>query len=123
MMTHFVRLDKNNTVDSTSTVLNEECNIEVPATVQCGWTWNGTSFDPPVIAKQWVNAQAFLEEFTMYERGLIALSTNLDIAALRLTFSGWLSEIHADNDLLVQARSFLVSEGILTEDRAQAIFG
>lgn len=123
MTTHFVRLDKNNTVDSTSTVLNEECNIEVPTTVQCGWVWNGTSFDPPVIAKQWANAQAFLEEFTMYERGLIALSTNLDIAALRLTFSGWFSEIHADHDLLVQARSFLVSEGILTEDRAQDIFG
>jgi hypothetical protein len=77
----------------------------------------------PPDAKRWMNAQEFLEEFTMYERGLIALSTNLDIAALRLTFSGWFSEIHADHDLLVQARFFLVSEGILTEDRAQAIFG
>lgn len=123
MTTHFIRLNSNNVVDATSTVLNEECYIEAPREVQCDWTWDGSNFLAPVVAKHWINAQEFLEEFTMQERGEIALSTDIQIAALRLTFSGWFSEIHANHPLLIQARQSLVSAGILTEQRATEIFG
>ena len=73
------------------------------------------------LVKIWSNAQAFMAEFTMPEKGGIALSTDPTIAALRLELSTWFSEVHSTDPRVVAGLDKLVELEIITETRRTEI--
>lgn len=77
----------------------------------------GYSWRPITEAKSWQNVQEFMTEFTMPEKGAIALSTDPTIAALRLELTTWLSEVHADDARVVAGLERLVELEIITAQR------
>ena len=91
-----------------------------------------TQYEPEWIDGQWVikdkptykiwsNAQAFMAEFTMPEKGEIALSTDPLITVLRLELSTWFSEVHSTDPRVVAGLDKLVELAILTETRRTEI--
>lgn len=94
--------------------------------------WHGPS-DPPTVAelqqaweqmktiKRWPNVQEFMTEFTMPEKGAIALSMDPTIAAMRLELTTWLSEVHADDPRVVAGINRIVELGIITPERKNTI--
>ena len=72
-------------------------------------------------AKVWPNVQEFMTEFTMQEKGAIALSMDPTIAALRLELTTWLSEVHADDPRVVAGINRVVELGIITPERKNTI--
>lgn len=81
----------------------------------------GYSWRPITEAKRWQNVQEFMTEFTMPEKGAIALSMDPTIAALRLELTTWLSEVHSDDPRVVAGLDKLVELGILTTERKNTI--
>lgn len=73
------------------------------------------------LVKIWANAQAFMAEFTMEEKGGIALSTDPTIAALRLELSTWFSEVHSNDPRVIAGLDKLVELDIITEARKEEI--
>ena len=71
--------------------------------------------------KTWQNVQAFMGEFTIQEKGVIALSMDPTIAALRLELTTWFSEVHADDPRVVAGISRIVELGIITPERKNTI--
>jgi hypothetical protein len=71
--------------------------------------------------KVWVNAQAFMAEFTMAEKSEIALSNDPTIAALRLDLSTWFSEMHSNSEPVVIGLDKLVELGIISQQRMSEI--
>ena len=71
--------------------------------------------------KIWANAQAFMAEFTMTEKGGIALSIDPTIAALRLELSTWFSEVHSNDPRVIAGLDKLVELEIITETRRTEI--
>ena len=94
--------------------------------------WHGPG-EPPTIeelqqawdlmqsVKIWPNVQAFMTEFTMPEKGAIALSMDPTVASLRLELTTWLSDVHSDDSRVVAGLDKLVELGILTTERKNAI--
>ena len=76
-----------------------------------------TYYQPPVGPKTWPNVQIFMGEFTMPEKGAIAISTDPTIAALRLELTTWLSMVHADDASVVAGLERLVELEIITAQR------
>lgn len=72
-------------------------------------------------AKVWPNVQEFMGDFTMPEKGAIALSMDPTIAALRLELTTWLSEVHADDPRVVAGINRVVELGIITPERKNTI--
>ena len=81
----------------------------------------GYSWRPITEAKRWQNVQEFMAEFTMPEKGAIALSMDPTIAAMRLELTTWLSEVHADDPRVVAGISRIVELGIITPERKNTI--
>lgn len=71
--------------------------------------------------KKWANAQSFMAEFTMEEKGAIALSTDPTIAALRLELSTWFSQVYSNDPRVVAGLDKLVEVEIITETRRTEI--
>lgn len=71
--------------------------------------------------KTWQNVQEFMGEFTIQEKGAIALSMDPTIAAMRLEITTWLSEVHADDPRVVAGISRIVELGIITPERKNTI--
>lgn len=81
----------------------------------------GYSWRPITEAKRWQNVQEFMTEFTMPEKGAIALSMDPTVAALRLELTTWLSDVHSNDSRVVAGLDKLVELGILTTERKNAI--
>jgi len=71
--------------------------------------------------KIWPNSQAFLSEFTMQEMAAISLSTDQTIAAMRLLLSVWFSEVHSNDERVINSLNKLIELNIITEDRKNKI--
>lgn len=91
--------------------------IESDAITQ-GLTWR-----PVTEAKRWQNVQEFMAEFTMPEKGAIALSMDPTIAAVRLELTTWFSEVHGDDPRVVAGLAKLQELGIIDESRKNSILG
>ena len=87
--------------------------------VERQWTVRARTAEESV--KKWSNAQAFMAEFTMTEKGGIALSTDPTIAALRLELSTWFSEVHSNDPRVIAGLDKLVELEIITETRRTEI--
>lgn len=81
----------------------------------------GLTWRPVTEAKRWQNVQEFMAEFTMPEKGAIALSMDPTIAAMRLELTTWLSEVHADDPRVVAGINRIVELGIITPERKNTI--
>jgi len=77
----------------------------------------GLTWRPTMAAKRWSNVQEFMGDFTLQEKGAIALSTDPTIAALRLELTTWLSMVHADDARVVAGLERLVELEIITAQR------
>ena len=104
---------------STQYLTTTETIDTVAETVTYGYQIN--DLPPPPDYKIWSNAQAFMAEFTMGEKGGIALSTDPTIAALRLELSTWFSEVHSNDPRVIAGLDKLVELSILTETRKDEI--
>lgn len=71
--------------------------------------------------KVWGTVQDFIAEFTMQELALISLSANPVVAALRFKLATWKDRVFSDNPEVVLGLDVLVSVGILTQLRKDAI--
>lgn len=71
--------------------------------------------------KEWSSVEAFVEEFSLEECAAVELSVNPQIAALRFKLKTWQSSVHANHPLVQDGMAALVSEGIITEERKNAI--
>lgn len=83
----------------------------------------GLTWKPVVEAKRWTNVQEFMGEFTMQEKGAIALSMDPTIAALRLELTTWFSEIHSNDPRVLIGLAKLQELGIIDESRKNSILG
>lgn len=83
----------------------------------------GYSWRPITDAKKWQNVQEFMGEFTMPEKGAIALSVDQTIAALRFELTTWLSEVHGDDPRVVAGLAKLQELGVIDESRKNFILG
>ena len=95
--------------------LNPGTMLESDALAQ-GLTWR-----PAMEAKRWSNVQEFMTEFTMPEKGAIALSMDPTIAALRLELTTWLDAVHGNDSRVVAGIDKLVELGIITPERKNTI--
>ena len=91
--------------------------LEADAIAQ-GLTWK-----PVVEAKRWANIQEFMGEFTMQEKGVIALSMDPTIAALRLELTTWFSEVHSNDPRVLIGLAKLQELGIIDESRKNSMLG
>lgn len=73
--------------------------------------------------KTWQNVQAFMGEFTIQEKGVIALSMDPTIAALRLELTTWFSEVHSNDPRVLIGLAKLQELGIIDESRKNSILG
>jgi hypothetical protein len=95
--------------------------IACPASVGIGWSYDGSSFSPPIPAQTWTSFE-FLQRFTAAERDTIRRTANLDAAlADFLLFATAAQEIHSTDPVTVGAMDYLVSLGILTPARRAEI--
>lgn len=126
----YVELDSNNkvvTVRSMPYPPENPYTIEVPDEVECGWEKQGDSWveSAELIAarlrKKWKNVSEFVAEFTMEELGVIQLSQNPTIAALRYILSVWNGEIWNDDPRIVGGLSLMVAENIISAERKNEI--
>lgn len=101
-----------------------ECAMSQAARSKCLDEWAQGAFEVQEYrkVKRWPNVQAFMDEFTIDELGLIGASQDAVMIALRVKLSGWLTEVHADHPLVVQGRALLVGAGLITNARATQIF-
>ena len=83
--------------------------------------WAESQFKNQV--KVWRNVQEFMGEFTMQEKGAIALSMDPTIAALRLELTTWLSEVHSNDSRVLIGLAKLQELGIIDESRKNSILG
>lgn len=87
-------------------------------------TWDGSDWIPSPPApdyKIWPNVQAFMAEFTMEEKAVVAVSTDPVIAALRLELTTWMSDVHGDDPRVGMGLNRLVELGILSSSRKSEI--
>jgi hypothetical protein len=73
------------------------------------------------LPKFWPSSQAFVAAFTDEEKAAIALSTNAQVAAMRLTLNTWHDTMHPDDPRVSGGLALLVSLGILTEQRKSEV--
>ena len=71
--------------------------------------------------KVWPTSADYLIEFTFPEMASISLSTDPTIAALRLLLASWSGEVWSDDTRVQAGLAALVSQGIITEARREAI--
>lgn len=102
---------------TTHTCMATEAIDAQSKTVTRGWTVQAR----PAQSKLWMNAQEFMQAFTMQEKAAVALSSDPIIAALRLELSTWLSTVHVDDERVQLGLNRLVELEILTNDRKNAI--
>lgn len=69
--------------------------------------------------KTWLNAAAFLAEFSMPELAAISLSTDPTVAALRLLLLAWPADVWSDDPRIVGGLEALVASGIIAEGRPE----
>ncbi len=74
---------------------------------------------PP--GKWWVNAAAFLEEFSSDELFAIHTSQNALIVQLLMTLLAWTDEVWSSDQRIILGMQALVSTGVLTADRRTEI--
>lgn len=94
----------------------QETTVEIPPE-EAAVMWP----EPGQIVKVWPNVEFFVQEFTPVERGQIEVSTNLEIASLRFELKTWFSTVRTDDPRVQNGLALLVSEGILTPERALEI--
>lgn len=86
-------------------------------------SWAQAAFAAQNAPKSWPDVQAFSDEFTLAELGQIELSQDPSVAELRGKLHTWRSGIVASHGLVQAGRQVLLAAGILTPERADAIFG
>jgi hypothetical protein len=107
-------------VVSTSTRQSAECSEPCAYEVVAGWTHDGTTFHPPAPpAPRW-SAEDFIERLTMEEQLAILGSDDpmVRLFTAKLYAAG---VVVADDQRTQQGMAYLVSKGLLTEERRQAI--
>lgn len=83
----------------------------------------GLIWKPALAVRHWINVQEFMGEFTMQEKGAIALSMDPTIAALRLELTTWFSEVHSNDPRVLIGLAKLQELGIIDEFRKNSILG
>lgn len=79
--------------------------------------------EPAPAVKVWPNAEYFMAEFSLQEKGAIALSNDPVIAGLRLMLSTWFSTVRADDEDVLLGLATLVATGIIDQTRRDQIAG
>lgn len=97
---------------------------EAPPKPDPNATWDGSTWIPSPPApdyKIWPNVQAFMTEFTMEEKAVVAISTDPVIAALRLELTTWMSDVYGNDPRVSMGLNRLVELGILSPPRKSEI--
>lgn len=97
---------------------------EAPPKPDPNATWDGSAWIPSPPApdyKIWPNVQAFMAEFTMEEKAVVAVSTDPVIAALRLELTTWMSDVHGNDPRVSMGLNRLVELGVLSSSRKTEI--
>lgn len=95
--------------------------VPCPPYVGMGWTFDGTTFSPPIQSRTWTSYE-FLQRFTTQERRLIwNRAKNDDDVAEFLMFSQAANEVLSDDPATIAGMNTLVSKNILTASRKDQI--